>query len=184
MFGAGGVFVATALFHLLIVAAVTVLLIVGVRESARANAILVLLKLAMIALFVIVGVGHIDPVNWHPFAPNGFRGIMTGAALIFFAYIGFDAVSTTAEETRNPQRDLPIGMIASLVVCTILYIGVTVVLTGMLPTSRLATAEPVAVALPARVPVRLGLPLPLGRRHRPLPGVAPEAVRRVPHDAG
>ncbi|MCB0716984.1 MAG: amino acid permease [Bacteroidetes bacterium] len=134
---------------MLIVAAVTVLLIVGVRESARANAILVLLKLAMIALFVIVGVGHIDPVNWHPFAPNGFRGIMTGAALIFFAYIGFDAVSTTAEETRNPQRDLPIGMIASLVVCTILYIGVTVVLTGMLPTSRLATAEPVAVALRA-----------------------------------
>jgi APA family basic amino acid/polyamine antiporter len=120
---------------------VTILLVVGVKESARTNAILVVIKLVMIALFVIVGVGHIDPVNYEPFSPNGWQGVMTGAALIFFAYIGFDAVSTTAEEAKNPQRDLPIGMIASLLVCTVLYILVTIVLTGLLPLGKIASGD-------------------------------------------
>ncbi len=133
----------------LIVLVVTAVLCVGIRESATANAVLVAIKLGMIALFLYVGLGHVEPANWTPFAPNGWGGVVTGAALIFFAYIGFDAVSTTAEEARNPQRDLPIGIIASLAVCTVLYVAVTVVLTGMVPVSKLANAEPVAAALRA-----------------------------------
>ena len=128
---------------------VTAVLCIGIRESARANAVLVALKLGMIALFLYVGVAHVEPSNWTPFAPNGWNGIVTGAALIFFAYIGFDAVSTTAEEARNPQRDLPIGILVSLLVCTVLYLAVTVVLTGMVPVAALANAEPVAAALRA-----------------------------------
>src|SRR5262249_48352265 len=87
------------------------------------------------------------PANWHPFAPNGFSGIMAGASLIFFAYIGFDAISTTAEEAKNPQRDLPIGMFASLAICTFLYVLVTIVLTGMVPQKELGVADPLALAL-------------------------------------
>lgn len=132
---------------MLAVLAITVVLTVGIGESARAHAVLVVLKLAMIALFLWVGIGHVEPSNWTPFAPNGWDGIVTGAALIFFAYIGFGAVSTTAEEAKNPQRDLPIGILVSLGVCAILYVGVTVVLTGMVPVSALANAEPVAAAL-------------------------------------
>jgi APA family basic amino acid/polyamine antiporter len=132
---------------ILAVLVVTAILCIGMRESATANAVLVAVKLIMIALFLYVGIGHVEPGNWTPFAPNGWDGIVTGAALIFFAYIGFDAVSTTAEEARNPQRDLPIGILASLLVCTVLYIAVTVVLTGMVPVSALANAEPVAAAL-------------------------------------
>lgn len=134
---------------ILIVLVITLLLVVGIRESARANAAMVAVKLAMVLLFVVVGVWHIEPANWTPFAPNGWNGILTGAALMFFAYIGFDAVSTMAEETRNPQKNLPIGIIASLVICTLLYVVVTAVLTGMAPLSLLATAEPVAAALRA-----------------------------------
>ncbi len=130
-----------------IVLLITLLLVVGIQESARANTVLVMIKLAMIALFIFVGVQHIEPANYRPFAPNGWGGIMTGAALIFFAYIGFDAVSTTAEEAKDPQRTLPIGIISSLIVCTILYIVVTVVLTGIIPTSLLNNPEPVAAAL-------------------------------------
>jgi APA family basic amino acid/polyamine antiporter len=107
---------------------------------------MVVLKLAIIAFFLIVGAFYVKPENWHPFAPNGWRGISSAAAIIFFAYIGFDAVSTAAEETRNPQRDMPIGMIASLVVCTIIYILVAIVLTGLAPWNQLATAEPLATA--------------------------------------
>src|SRR5260370_163549 len=115
----------------LIVAAVTVLLIYGIRESARTNTTIVLLKLAVVVFVISFGAFMVNPTNWHPIAPNGFAGIMSGAAIVFFAFIGFDAVSTTAEETKNPQRDLPIVMIASLIICTLLYVLMSGVLTGM-----------------------------------------------------
>ena len=116
----------------LIVALLTVLLVIGIQESARFNKAAVLLKTAIVVFFIAFGAFYVNPAaNWHPFMPNGFTGIMGGAAIVFFAFIGFDAVSTTAEETRNPQRDLPIGMISSLIICTLLYVGVSGVLTGM-----------------------------------------------------
>src|SRR5256714_6056101 len=116
---------------LLIVAAVTVLLIYGIRESARANTTIVIVKVAVVVFFIAFGSFMVNPTNWHPFVPNGFGGVMSGAAIVFFAYIGFDAVSTTAEETKNPQRDLPIGMMASLFICTLLYVLMSGVLTGI-----------------------------------------------------
>jgi basic amino acid/polyamine antiporter, APA family len=127
---------ATALFNLpamLIVLGIMVLLVVGVRESARFNAVMVFTKLAAVLFFIVVGVGFVKPENWSPFAPYGWSGIMTGAAVVFFAYIGFDAVSTTAEEAKNPSRDLPIGIIASLIICTVLYLIVAGILSGILP---------------------------------------------------
>jgi len=130
-----------------IVALLTVILVVGVKESARLNSGMVVLKLLLVLAFVGVGGFYVMPANWHPFAPNGFTGIMSGASLVFFAYIGFDAVSTTAEEAKNPQRDMPIGMIGSLVICTVLYVAVTVVLTGMVPSPKLGVDDPLAVAL-------------------------------------
>jgi APA family basic amino acid/polyamine antiporter len=133
----------------LIVMLVTYVLVRGISESAWFNTSMVVLKLAIIAFFVLVGAFYVKPENWTPFAPNGFAGISGAAAIIFFAYIGFDAVSTAAEETKNPQRDMPIGMIASLVVCTIIYIIVALVLTGMLPYTELGTAEPLATAFSA-----------------------------------
>jgi basic amino acid/polyamine antiporter, APA family len=132
-----------------IVMVVTYVLVRGISESAWFNTAMVVLKLAIIAFFVLVGAFYVKPENWTPFAPNGFAGISGAAAIIFFAYIGFDAVSTAAEETKNPQRDMPIGMIASLVVCTIIYIIVALVLTGMLPYTELGTAEPLATAFSA-----------------------------------
>jgi APA family basic amino acid/polyamine antiporter len=96
--------------------------------------------------FLIMGAFYLNPANWRPFAPHGWAGISSGAAVIFFAYIGFDAVSTAAEETRNPQRDMPIGILGSLGLCTVIYVAVAVVLTGMLPSSKLDTAEPLATA--------------------------------------
>ena len=114
-----------------IVAAVTVLLIYGIRESARANTVIVIIKVAVVVFFIAFGAFMVNPPNWHPFLPNGFTGVMSGAAIVFFAFIGFDAVSTTAEETKNPQRDLPIGMIASLAICTLLYVLMSGVLTGI-----------------------------------------------------
>jgi APA family basic amino acid/polyamine antiporter len=128
--------VATALFNLpamLIVLGIMVLLVVGVRESARFNATMVAIKLAAVVFFIVVGVGYVNPANWSPFAPYGWSGIMTGAAVVFFAYIGFDAVSTTAEEAKNPSRDLPIGIIASLIICTLLYLIVAGILSGIVP---------------------------------------------------
>ncbi|MHC6179174.1 amino acid permease [Clostridium sp. JNZ X4-2] len=120
----------------------------GVSESAKLNDILVLIKIGVVALFIILGVGHIKPVNYHPFFPYGVGGVFKGAAVIFFAYIGFDAVSTAAEEVKNPQKDLPIGIIGSLLVCTVLYIIVSAVLTGILPYYVYKdTAAPVAFAL-------------------------------------
>jgi basic amino acid/polyamine antiporter, APA family len=130
----------------LIVAVITWILVKGVNESAWTNTAMVILKLVIIAFFLTVGAFYVKPENWHPFAPNGFAGVSSAAAIIFFAYIGFDAVSTAAEEARNPQRDMPIGIIASLIVCTIIYIAVALVLTGMLPVKQLDTAEPLATA--------------------------------------
>jgi basic amino acid/polyamine antiporter, APA family len=118
---------------ILIVLAIMVLLVIGVRESARFNAAMVAIKLAAVAFFILVGFTYVKPANWSPFMPYGFSGVMTGAAVVFFAYIGFDAVSTTAEEAKNPSRDLPIGIIASLIICTILYLVVAGILTGILP---------------------------------------------------
>ncbi|MEY2559932.1 MAG: basic amino acid/polyamine antiporter, family, partial [Verrucomicrobiota bacterium] len=115
----------------LIVAAVTVLLVYGIRESAKTNTIIVVIKVAVVVFFIAFGSFMVNPTNWHPFMPSGFGGVMSGAAIVFFAFIGFDAVSTTAEETRNPQRDLPIGMIASLAICTVLYVLMSGVLTGI-----------------------------------------------------
>jgi len=134
----------------LIVAFITWVLVRGIRESAWLNSAMVGLKLAIIAFFVIVGAFFVKPDNWVPFAPNGFRGISSAAAIIFFAYIGFDAVSTAAEESKNPQRDMPIAMIASLVICTIIYILVALVLTGLLKWDQLGTAEPLATAFSAQ----------------------------------
>jgi APA family basic amino acid/polyamine antiporter len=133
----------------LIVALVTWVLVIGISESAWLNTSMVALKLVIIGFFLCVGAFYVKPENWTPFAPNGFAGISSAAAIIFFAYIGFDAVSTAAEETRNPQRDMPIGMIASLVVCTVIYILVAIVLTGLVPWNQLATAEPLATAFSA-----------------------------------
>ena len=130
-----------------IVLAITWLLLIGVRESARANNVMVAVKLLALALFVGVGVMHINPANYHPFAPNGWAGVHHGAAIVFFAYIGFDAISTAAEETKNPQRNLPIGILGGLAICTVIYVVVGAVLTGMVPSSQLAVADPLAKAL-------------------------------------
>ncbi len=133
-----------------IVGVITAILVIGIRESAWFNASMVVLKLLIIGFFVIFGAFYVKPENWHPFAPNGTLGIFSAAAIIFFAYIGFDAVSTASEEAKNPKRDMPIAIIASLVVCTIIYIAVAIVLTGMLPWTQLGTAEPLATAFSLR----------------------------------
>jgi APA family basic amino acid/polyamine antiporter len=136
-----------------IVFAITIVLVVGIRESATINTTMVLLKLVVLAFFVAVGWSYTKVGNFRPFAPNGWAGVQAGAAIVFFAYIGFDAVSTVAEETRNPERDLPIGIIGSLVICTVIYIVVAVVFTGIIPYAvlrqKLATeqAEPLTMAL-------------------------------------
>jgi APA family basic amino acid/polyamine antiporter len=118
---------------IVIVLIITALLVIGVRESARFNAAMVAVKLAAIVFFIVVGVGYVKPENWSPFMPYGFQGVSAAAAVVFFAYIGFDAVSTTAEEAKNPRRDLPIGIIASLVICTVLYLSVAGILSGIIP---------------------------------------------------
>ncbi len=132
-----------------IVTLLTVVLVIGIRESSYFNAAMVVLKVLILGFFVLVGLAYVRPENWTPFAPGGWAGIQAGAAIIFFSYIGFDAISTTAEETRNPKRDIPIGLLASLGICTLLYIAVAVVLTGMLPARELDTAEPLAKAFSA-----------------------------------
>lgn len=131
----------------MIVLAITWLLMIGVRESARANNIMVVVKLLVLALFVIVGGMNIDTANYEPFAPNGWRGIHQGAAIVFFAYIGFDAISTAAEETKNPQRNLPIGILVGLGICTVIYVIVGLVATGLVPYQQLKAADPLAQAL-------------------------------------
>jgi APA family basic amino acid/polyamine antiporter len=117
----------------IIVMLLTVILVRGIRESAETNNVMVLVKIIAILVFIGFASHYIHPANWHPFAPNGWSGILTGGSIVFFTYIGFDSVSTAAEECKNPQRDVPIGIIATLVVCTVLYIGVVVVLTGLVP---------------------------------------------------
>ncbi|QAV26223.1 amino acid permease [Neobacillus thermocopriae] len=132
---------------IVIVLLITLLLTQGVRKSARFNAIMVVIKVAVILLFIAVGVWYVKPENWTPFMPFGFSGVAAGAATVFFAYLGFDAVSTAAEEVRNPQRNMPIGIIASLVICTLLYIAVSLILTGIVPYDQLGVKNPVAFAL-------------------------------------
>jgi APA family basic amino acid/polyamine antiporter len=130
-----------------IVMLITWLLLRGARESSTANNIMVVIKLLALGLFIAVGLRNIHPENYHPFAPNGFRGIHQGAAIVFFAYIGFDAISTAAEETRDPQRNLPLGILGGLAICTVIYVIVGAVLTGMVPYQQLAVADPLARAL-------------------------------------
>ncbi len=142
-----GVPIVFNLFAVLIVALITYILVIGIKESARFNSVMVVIKLVILLFFIGIGAFFVKPENWTPFAPNGWKGIQTGAAIVFFAYIGFDAVSTAAEETKNPSKTLPIGMIASLVISTVLYIAVALVLTGLVPYAKLATAEPLSLAL-------------------------------------
>ncbi|MEN6302602.1 MAG: amino acid permease [Armatimonadia bacterium] len=155
---------------LLVVAALTVILVIGIRESARFNNIMVMIKVAVVLMVIVIGSVYVDPRNWHPFAPYGWAGltlfgktvwgavapggapvgVLAGAAIIFFAYIGFDSVSTHAEEARNPHRDVPLAILASLVICTVLYIAVAAVITGMVPYDQLDIDAPVAQAFQAR----------------------------------
>ena len=133
-----------------IVMAITWLLLRGAKESTRANNIMVAVKLLVLGVFIIGGLTHINTANYTPFAPNGFTGIHQGAAIVFFAYIGFDAISTAAEETKNPQRNLPIGILGGLAICTVIYIIIGAVLTGMVPAAELGkSADPLAFALNA-----------------------------------
>lgn len=129
---------------LLIVFLITALVYVGIKETKKATNVMVILKIAVVLAVIVIGFFYVTPANWHPFLPNGFSGMMKGVSGVFFAYIGFDAISTTAEECENPQRDLPRGMIYSLVICTVLYILVALVLTGMVNFSELAVADPLA----------------------------------------
>jgi APA family basic amino acid/polyamine antiporter len=139
---------------IIIVVAIASLCYRGISQSAYVNSIIVAIKLTVIALFLVFSIRHVNPDNWHPFIPPaegpgkfGFDGVVRGATVVFFAYIGFDAVSTAASEARNPQRDMPIGILGSLAFCTLLYIAVSGVLTGMMPYNLLGTAKPVATAL-------------------------------------
>ncbi len=135
-----------------IVAALTAMLVLGTKESARLNNIMVVVKLVVVVAFLVLGVSYINSANWHPFIPDntgtfgsfGLSGILRGSAVVFFAFIGFDAVSTAAQEARHPQRDMPIGILGSLIICTLLYIAVAAVLTGLVPYGQLNVADPIA----------------------------------------
>ena len=187
-----------------IVMVITWLLLRGAKESVRANNIMVVVKLAALALFIAVGATHLNAANYTPFAPNGFTGIHQGAAIVFFAYIGFDAISTAAEETRDPKRNLPIGILGGLAICTVIYVLVGFVLTGMVPYTELAVADPLAHALQrrrlpdrrldrgarrrrfddggaARVPVRPAADLLRDGARRPAAAVGGEGPSRQPH---
>ncbi len=133
----------------LLIALLTTLLCIGIKESSRFNAVMVIIKLAVVLFVIFAGIQWVTPENWTPFLPYGPGGIFQGAALIFFAYIGFDAVSTAAEEVKNPQRDLPIGIIASLLICTVLYVAVSAVITGMVPYKLIDAGAPLAAAFEA-----------------------------------
>jgi APA family basic amino acid/polyamine antiporter len=149
-----------AVFNLpavIITVLVTILLVVGIQESASVNSAIVIVKVAVVLLVIVAGGMFVNTANWHPFIPPntgtfgqyGWSGIMRGAGVIFFAYIGFDAVSTAAQEAKNPQRDMPFGILGSLVVCTILYILVSAVMVGLVPYTKLGVAAPMAVAIDA-----------------------------------
>lgn len=135
---------------LLIVALITYIVFVGIKESRSASNIMVIIKLAVIFLVIVLGAFYVNPDNWSPFTPNGFGGIMKGVSAVFFAYIGFDAISTTAEECKDPQRDLPRGMINSLIICTIAYVLLALVLTGMVKYDTLNVGDPLAMVFDAR----------------------------------
>jgi basic amino acid/polyamine antiporter, APA family len=150
----------TALFNLpavLVVALITILLMRGTKESARFNNIMVAVKLTVVVAFIALGWGHVDSANWHPLIPDndgtfghfGSSGILRGAGVVFFAFIGFDAVSTAAQEARRPQKDMPIGILGSLAVCTILYVLVAAVLTGLVPYKELNVPDPIAKGVDA-----------------------------------
>src|SRR5438128_11275383 len=147
----------TAVFNLpaiIIIAIVTTLLVIGIKESANVNNVIVFIKVAVVLLFIVAAVRAVNPANWHPFIPPntgdrgafGWTGVMAGAGLVFFAYIGFDAVSTAAQEAKNPQKDMPIGIIGSLLICTVLYILVSGIATGVTPYQQLDVPDPIAVA--------------------------------------
>jgi amino acid transporter len=142
----GSLHVVCDLPALLITFLITVLVFVGIRESKVASNVMVAIKVAVVLVVIALGAFYVNPDNWTPFAPNGARGVMTGVSGVFFAYIGFDAISTTAEECRDPQRDLPRGMIWSLGICTVLYVLVALVLTGMVSYKKLAVGDPLAFA--------------------------------------
>ncbi|MBF0479121.1 MAG: amino acid permease [Candidatus Omnitrophica bacterium] len=137
----------------LVVLLLTIVLVIGIKESSRFNVIIVAVKLAVLGFFIFIGAKHVNPQNWVPFAPNGFAGIKAAAAIAFFAYIGFDVVSTAAEETINPKRDVPIGILGSLLICTLIYMSVAAVFTGLIPFPALKAAltaekaEPLAYAM-------------------------------------
>src|SRR5579875_1372688 len=154
-----------------IVAAISTICYIGIKQSSAFNTVIVATKVAVVVMFIVVGASYVHPANWHPFIPPnsgqfgkyGWSGIMAASAVIFFAYIGFDAVSTAAQETRNPQRDMPIGILASLVICTVLYVVVAVVLTGMVSYTRLSVPAPVAFAIDQYPALKwLGLPIKIG----------------------
>jgi APA family basic amino acid/polyamine antiporter len=153
-----------------IVLLVTAILVIGIQESANVNAAIVIIKVAVVLLFIAAGIGYIDTANWDPFVPPnqgefgqyGFSGLVRGAAVVFFAYIGFDAVSTAAQESKNPQRDMPIGILGSLVICTILYIVVSAIMTGIVPYRELNVPDPIAIALDRIGVLWLSLPVKIG----------------------
>jgi basic amino acid/polyamine antiporter, APA family len=155
---------------MVIVAVIGTICYIGIKQSAAFNSVIVAIKVTVIVLFILFGVSYINTANWHPFIPPntghgvyGWSGIMGASAVIFFAYIGFDAVSTAAQETKNPQRDMPIGILSSLVICTILYVIVSAVLTGMVSYKELDVAAPVALALDKYPGLHwLGIPVKLG----------------------
>ena len=140
----GGIHFVCDLPALVIVLLITALVFVGIRESKRVSNIMVAIKLAVIFMVIVLGAFYVDPKNWSPFAPNGVSGVLKGVSAVFFAYIGFDAISTTAEECKNPQRDLPRGMMYSLIICTVLYVLIALVLTGMVSYKELAVGDPLA----------------------------------------
>ncbi|MEO6133714.1 MAG: amino acid permease [Ginsengibacter sp.] len=140
----GGFRIIADLPALVIVFLITWLVYVGIKETRKATNAMVVLKIVILLVVIAIGVFYIAPANWSPFLPNGFEGMMKGVSAVFFAYIGFDAISTTAEECENPQRDLPKGMIISLIICTILYIIIALVLTGMVSYKELAVGDPLA----------------------------------------
>src|SRR5512146_170994 len=155
----------------LIVAALATVCYIGIRQTSAFNSIIVTIKVAVVLMFVVLGIGYIQHANWHPFIPPntgtfgryGWSGVLAASGVIFFAYIGFDAISTTAQETKNPQRDMPVGILASLVICTILYVAVSIVLTGMVSYKKLNVSAPLAIALDAYPSLLwLGLPIKIG----------------------
>ncbi len=142
----GGVHFTCNIVAVIITTIITTILVIGIRESASFNATMVIIKIAAVLFVIVAGIAYINPQNWTPFLPYGWSGVFSGAAIIFFAYIGFDSVSTHAEEARNPKRDVPIGIISSLAVCTVLYIVVAAVVTGMVPYPEIAINAPIADA--------------------------------------